>query len=737
MKIGFDECRICGRWIWRGDGEECCAPCLGFYYGKVNKKRTRRAMIFWFGLSALAVVLAAGILFRINIVQQALPWALILCIVMPVVGHIIFDDNVRDVKMPADGGGEEARDSAEEQTAKAEDKAVAKEQASEDIADIKREHKAELAEVKAEGKKSLADMQREVKKLQSEKTKLNDDLRNMRKTLEYYCARRVLDAYAGEDALRECGGIYVIKNVGDGKVKIGMTDNFARRFSEIQSHCASAGIKKDDVSPVVLVPLDEGKHEVERGIHRALADRQTAGEWFQLTPEEAVAIVLDRAHERRVGNFVARTQFPIGGGGGGGNGNGNENTEEPNASVRFGVDWRTVTPEEAAAITLTIADENGELHLVKDDEGDTPFHMAAAYSNGDVIEALEEALADVNGIYDVKNNDGQSPLMLAATHENMEGIYALCEKPFPSGVSEALYWVARNVRSSEVASYIPRKLLEEVWNYEFYHSNSATPLELAVLANNTEAAAGFIEYDEERAEDVEVGPISGNLYVVKDVSGILFDGEWTRSDGGSILHFAVRKGANREMVQMLLAHVEVNYVDCLGRTPLDYAVSEGHDELADCLREAGGYTCDEFAGVCFGVNWTTATPGQVREVSHDNLGGKFHGAPIHWAARFCPNPAVIDALAEAGADVNADSYEVSSEEEWYRHTKNKPIHWAVQAGYPAVIEALIRAGADVNADASRGKTPLDIADEHADGNAEIREVLTKAGAVHAADILKY
>ena len=705
MKIGFDECRICGRWIWRGDGEECCAPCLGFYYGKVNKKRTRRAMIFWFGLSALAVVLAAGILFRINIVQQALPWALILCIVMPVVGHIIFDDSVRDVKIPADGGGEEARDSAEEQTAKAEDKAVAKEQASEDIADIKREHKAELAVVKAEGKKSLADMQREVKKLQSEKTKLNDDMRNMRKTLEYYCARRVLDAYAGEDALRECGGIYVIKNVGDGKVKIGMTDNFARRFSEIQNHCASAGIRKEDVSPVVLVPLDEGKYEVEHAIHHALADRQTAGEWFQLTPEEAVTIVLDHAHERRVGNFKMRTQFSIGDGGDDGGSSGEGALLKQ--SVRLGVDWKTVTPEEAAEIP----------HDAKDDDGNTPLHFAAAYSNMQVIKALK------SDSYEEENNAWQTPIKLAALHGNMEVVKEWVK--FASDLD--IFWVAQHVQSKMVVYHVADMVDLISWD-EWHDSSGHTPLQCAVLANNAVAAMAFIDSWQYGVDNF------GEEY---EQSGTC--------DREDILHFAVENGASRKMVRALLEYgeesncgIEVNGVDSLGRTPLDYAVSKENQELADELREAGGYTCDEVAGVCFGVNWKMAAPEGLLRMRHEDRGGKFFGTPIHWAARFCTNPKMIDVLVASGADVNEDSYEMEYNEfrQWSREVYEKPIHLAAREGAPAVVQALISAGADVNAVNYKDKTPLDIADERADGGAEVREVLIEAGAVHAADILK-
>ena len=835
MKFGFDECRACGKWIWRGDGEELCAPCLALCYGKTNEKQRRRHLFIIACVFITPVVLLVLHLSGKPVKIWVLAWMLVATCVIAFLQHA----NTRGKPItPAERSDGESRDGAEKQKAgdnrrmpekeakggkirsftemrsrlkelgvdfatwllfmlvwfggaglvfasavsllfddmptgetvfwslallhgagclifvalfvrdinevwqtvfadrraasearrKAEEDLQAEKRAGEDnIAKVKHEHKAELAAVKEEGKKSLAGMQAEIANLQSEKEELGDDLRKTRQTLEYYCARGVLDAYAGEAALRDCGGIYVIKNIGDGKVKIGMTDNFARRFSEIQSHCASAGIRRDDVLPVVLVPLDEGKQGVERAIHRALADRQTAGEWFQVSPEDAVVTVLEHAHERRVANFKRRAKFPTGNGNGGGGENDNRDGDE--SSIRFGVNWATVTAEDVPNIPLFTVDEDGELCIVKDDEGNTPLHMIAAYGNDrHTIKAVAKALGKAGVEFDPEeNNAGKTPLMVAAEREDMEGIDALMSEFSPdSEVVELLYWVAQNARSSEVASYIPDQLSREAWQDRFYDSNMTTPLELAVLSNNTEAADGFIEYDRER-EMGEVGPITGRLYTKED-SGISYDGEWTRSDGGSILHFAAKEGASREMVGMLLNHVDVNYVDYTGRTPLNYAVSERHGELEDCLREAGGYTCDEVAGECFGIKWKTATPEQVRKVNHNNLGGKFHGAPIHWAARFCPNPAVVDALVESGADVNADSYEVSASDDgnWRRRAENKPIHWAAQEGYPAVIEALVRAGADIDAVNYKDKTPLDIADERADGGAEVKAALTRA-----------
>lgn len=178
--------------------------------------------------------------------------------------------------------------------------------------DVSAQQKTTEARV-AKKQKEIDELKNDKSRMESEGKKLTYTLHGVQETLAYYSANERLDVYDGDDALRECGGIYVIKNAGDGRVKIGVTDdNFKRRFGEIQSHCASAGIKKDDVLPVILVPLDEGKYEVEREIHHALAENKTAGEWFDVTPEEAVAAVLQHVRDKRVANYKERSKIPVG-----------------------------------------------------------------------------------------------------------------------------------------------------------------------------------------------------------------------------------------------------------------------------------------------------------------------------------------------------------------------------------------------------------------------------------------
>ena len=73
--------------------------------------------------------------------------------------------------------------------------------------------------------------------------------------------------------------------------------------------------------------------------------------------------------------------------------------------------------------------------------------------------------------------------------------------------------------------------------------------------------------------------------------------------------------------------------------------------------------------------------------------------PLHRAARFNENPAVIAALLDAGAEIEARNED--------GHT---PLHRAARLNKnPAVIAALLDAGADPEARDEAGKTPWDYA----------------------------
>ena len=91
--------------------------------------------------------------------------------------------------------------------------------------------------------------------------------------------------------------------------------------------------------------------------------------------------------------------------------------------------------------------------------------------------------------------------------------------------------------------------------------------------------------------------------------------------------------------------------------------------------------------------------------------------PLHLAAEYNGNAAVVEMLLAAGGDVNArDNY------------RGTPLHEAAESGNVAVGQALLAAGGDVNARDEYLDTPLHRAAKSSRNVAAMVEALVAAGA---------
>ena len=95
--------------------------------------------------------------------------------------------------------------------------------------------------------------------------------------------------------------------------------------------------------------------------------------------------------------------------------------------------------------------------------------------------------------------------------------------------------------------------------------------------------------------------------------------------------------------------------------------------------------------------------------------------PLHYAAQFNENPAVLDVLVAVGADVHA-----RDRDGW------TPLHRAAATERPAVIEALLAAGAVVDAREQLGHTPLHFAG-FSESPAAVEALLAAGADVHARE----
>lgn len=223
-------------------------------------------------------------------------------------------------------------------------------------------------------------------------------------------ARSAVPVYVGDVAAeRECAGVYVVSRKG--AVKVGITDDFSRRFKELQAQCKSVGIV--DLRPEVLVPMDEGRRLVEARVHELLNDHQTAGEWFSVSPEDAAQKVIRQAWLVRIDNALHR-EF--------------RHTEtfkpmNPLSKIldRFGgiTPMHVAAAENDAPCIRSLARKFAKRMDDKDAAGHTPMDWAVGCNAPDAIAALAKFGAQI----DARNH---ARLMhLAASNKAHESIGAL------------------------------------------------------------------------------------------------------------------------------------------------------------------------------------------------------------------------------------------------------------------------------------------------------------------------
>ena len=158
-------------------------------------------------------------------------------------------------------------------------------------------------------------------------------------------------------------------------------------------------------------------------------------------------------------------------------------------------------------------------------------------------------------------------------------------------------------------------------------------------------------------------------------------------NGESPLHYAVRKGKLKNVVEILVAGADVNCSDSNNYTPLHCAAKFGIRNIARHLVESGA-----------DINCNTADK----------------STPLHYAAKH-GNLDTVKYLVESGADVNCS-------------TSNEftPLHYAAKQGNLDIVRHLVESGADVNCSTSNEFTPLHYAAEH--GNVDIVRYLVESGA---------
>ena len=296
----------------------------------------------------------------------------------------------------------------------------------------------------------------------------------------------------------------------------------------------------------------------------------------------------------------------------------------------------------------------GSGRLVSYPDGSNPLHMAATWTRDPaVITLLARAGADVGA----RNQEYSSPM----DHHHAPLDHAARDNPDPAVIAALV------AAGAEVNAW----------------SAQATPLHEAAGNANPEVAVALLE------------------------AGARMD--LLAAGGRTPLHRAAAENANPAIIGELASRgADVNARLPAGRTPLHEAAAKNpNPAVVVALVEAGAEvdargTDEEVWANSLSDAFDFTNPwGQDRGLP-PRMGIR---TPLPEAAVGNSNPAVVQALIEAGADVHA-----RADIDWHWESAATPLYWAAAVNPdPAVPRLLVQAGADVNASAGSGLTPLHIA----------------------------
>ena len=321
---------------------------------------------------------------------------------------------------------------------------------------------------------------------------------------------------------------------------------------------------------------------------------------------------------------------------------------------------RTAVPEKFALLLAAGADPN-----TVDDNGRTTLHLLVRGGSGDsalermAVPALLDAGADVNA----RDDRGRTPL-----HDAVEaGGRVRVPGQDPSFVVQLLLRAGADVNARTQAG--------------------ESPLHMVAPAH---WAPGMLMPP--RHAKVVDPVIAALLEAGADISARANDG-WTP------LHAAVHRDQPAAALALLEAGADPALVDDAG----------DHADPTSCEhRGKAVFFATADADVIVRCLAAGADPNSPVEA-----GARDRGLLLHFVSGHVRDPAVITALVEAGADVNARD-----------QSGFTPLHSAAKNATPAAVQALVQAGAEVN---SRGeRTPLHIAASNP--NPEVAAALIEAGA---------
>lgn len=451
--------------------------------------------------------------------------------------------------------------------------------------------------------------------------------------------------------------------------------------------------------------------------------------------------------------------------------------------------------------------------MVRDGSGRTPLHWAAEYNNNPgIAQALLNAGADA----EAEDESGNLPLHYAARSTGNPAVIVallaagadpLAQKSrvetgrLQRGETDSYSFIGRAGQEvnldAQARDFNPNLVVDSPSGAQFYglylRRKKLRREILSLLLDKTgEYQIEISRFDDDGGKNTTyalhiVGETPLGLAIqynenVAIIEALLKGASNLDLENNALLHRAARYTKNPKVIQMLLSNASnPNKRDTLGRTPLHYAAHNGNPEVIKALLEAGGdpkmidvnkwsllhhaaaynsnprviqvllntgADLEKKADVGdYGASLFRSTnahppryggfrPLHLAAIYNENpaisqalinagaklrpSAGFFNDTPLRWAARYTKNPAVVRTLLLAGAELHDETY----------MSRLRAVHYAAINENAAVIQTLLDAGADPNVrtDGQYWKrSPLHYA-AYGNKNPAVIHALLKAGA---------
>ena len=371
---------------------------------------------------------------------------------------------------------------------------------------------------------------------------------------------------------------------------------------------------------------------------------------------------------------------------------------------------------ESAVIVELLLDAGADIHA-QDVAGSTPLHDAGVFGNSAMITALLAAGADP----DARNKGGYTPMDKAGDHASRWNTPTLMDAFSEQAV--AAYKAKRNKAKAEANA---REIAEQMrsartsceqWNTAGFFT-TARPAEIAACAQSESLEA---KNDQGRTP-MHLAALHGTAAAVAALAEVRADPNALDGKGRTPLHLVAVFGTDPEIVAALVrAGADLDAQDAKGRTPLEFAEkfsetpaivaalreamagANARSETTTPSADAEPMSCGDWNTAAFFRRATSDDVARCLETEDPNARNRNGRTPMHYAAQSA-SPALVTALAQAGAELNAPDAKGG----W------TPLHLAAWfSTTPSVVAALLAAGADPAARDKAGKTPWDYARENA------------------------